>query len=267
MSRSRDEQTDPWAVSDAPVLTPLRKVVRATVPRELKLRLYVRMLETPVLSELYVRGRGRLRLRRIGPNTRLVLEAFPSSGNTFCRQAMLLTNPDIHPDDICSHTHSSRVVQRAVRAGIPCIVVARDPREAVSSSVQRFRGMTVSSALWYYERYYRKLLPLRDSIVVAPFSRVITDFFSVIEQCNQKYGTRFATEQRISNEQVFASIDERARRKQHGRIPERTVSRPSSGRKPAAEFLVGLDGAEREAMDRALDVYRRFIADDTPPTG
>jgi len=264
VSRSDEGQTDPWAVPDAPVLTPLRKLVRASMSRERKLRLYVRMLETPVLSELYVRSRGRLRRRRIGPNTRLVLEAFPSSGNTFCRQAMLLTNPDIHPDDICSHTHSSRVVQRAVRAGIPCIVVARDPRDAVSSAVQRFKGMTASSATWYYERYYGRLLPLRDSIVVAPFSAVITDFVAVIEQCNQKYGTQFATGRRISTEEVFASIDERTRRKQHGRIPELTVSRPSSGRKPAAEFLASLDGVQREAMDRALEVYERFVAGAPP---
>lgn len=84
-----------------------------------------------------------------------MIEAYPSSGNTYCRQALLLANPDLAPDDVCSHTHSPRVVVRAVRAGLPCIVVARDPRDAVSSTVQRFTGIHLDSAFGYYEHYYR----------------------------------------------------------------------------------------------------------------
>lgn len=258
-----DERPEPWAVADAPMLRAARRLVRSAISRDTRFRLYFRMLDTPVVSEIYVFGRGRLRSRRIQPSTRLVIEAFPSSGSTYCRQAFLVANPGLGPDDICSHTHSPRVVQRAVRAGVPCVVVVRDPRDAVSSTVQRFGGIQVASAFAYYEHYYRRLLPLRERCVVAPFTAVIADVSSVIAQCNAKYGVSFetGTETGLSRDVIFQTMEERTRRKFGGDLREASISRPSDSRTTAAEFLADLAPHEVRAMQRALETYRAFIGD------
>lgn len=259
---SKQHVPEPWARQDAPLLAPARRVARAVVPRNVRFDLYFRILETPVLSELYTLGRGRLRHRRVRASTRVVIEGFPSSGNTFARQAFLLANPRVSPDDICSHTHSPRVVVKGVRLGVPCIVLARDPRDAVSSTVQRFTGIHLTSAFSYYERYYRKLLPFRDRFVVAPFTVAISDFPAILEQCNDKYGVDFVNNPRadVSGDAVIKSIEDRSRARHDGSIVEERISRPSSKRLKAAEFLTDLDADEQRARDRALAAYHEFIA-------
>ncbi len=262
MEPSRQGATEPWAGKDVPALAAARRAVQAVFARNTRFRLYFRMLDTPLLSELYVRGRGPLRQRRIQPTTRIVIEAFPSSGNTYCRQAFLLSNPGLAPDDICSHTHSPRIVIRAVKAGLPCIVVARDPRDAVSSTVQRFAGIHLDAAFEYYAHYYRRLIPLKDKFVVAPFTLVVSDFSSIIQQVNDKYGVTFATETGagVSNDMVLEDIERRTRNRHNGNIPEATISRPSSSRKRSEEYLRDITDKERLAMEGALDAYRNFIS-------
>ncbi len=266
MQPSRDKVADPWLGKDVPALAAARRAARAIVSADTRFKLYFRILDTPVLSELYVRGRGRLRHRRVRPQTRIVIEAFPSSGNTYCRQAFLMCNPDVEPNDLCTHTHAPRVVERAVRLGVPCIVVARDPRDAVSSMVQRFSGIHIRSAFDYYDHYYRKLLPLRDEFVVAPFESMIHDFTTAVEACNDKYAVDFTTnaEAGVSSEMVFEDIERRARRKHGGVIREEGISRPSAARRPAAEFLRDMTDGERRAMDRAVETYRAFVGEALP---
>ncbi len=252
---------EPWQAADVPLLNAMRGAMRGLVAEDTRFKAYFRLLDTPLLSELYVQGRGRLRHRRIQSRTRIVVEAYPSSGNTYCRQSLLLSNPHLRPDQICSHTHSPRIVLRAVRAQLPCLVVARDPRDAVSSTVQRFPGVSLETAFNYYEHYYRRIFSLKDHIVLAPFDVVVSDFSSLVEAVNVKFGVDFATEARVgvSRATVFADIDRRGRLKNAGKVREESVSRPSSRRMRSGEFLLGMNDTERRSMERALDSYHRCI--------
>jgi len=261
MAPSPDHVQEPWARSDAPLLAGGRRVAQAVLSRNTRFELYFRMLDTPIISELYTLGRGRLRHRRVKASTRVVMEGFPSSGNTFARQAFLLANPQVHPEDICSHTHAPRVAVKAVGRGLPCIVLARDPRDAVASTVQRFTGIHLLSAFSYYERYYRKLMPIKDRFVVAPFPTLIDDFGSVLRRCSDMYGVDLTgTQTDVSNNDVLQSIETRTLRRHDGRVPEERVSRPSSKRLKADEFLKHITTDEQRALDRALLVFAEFTA-------
>lgn len=224
---------EPWANKDTPALALARRAAGAVLPADLRFRLYFTLLRTPGLSELYVRSRGRLRHRRLQPGTQVVVEAFPSSGSTYCRQALLLANPRLTADAICSHTHSPRVVLRAQRAGVPCLVIARSPRDAVASTVQRFPGVHVHSAFAYYEEYYRRLVPLRERIVLVRFADVVEDFSSVVAQLNTQYGRAFTTprEAGLTTQDVLRDIDDRSARKHGGQQAESKISRPSASRR------------------------------------
>lgn len=259
------QPSEPWQATDVPGLRTGRRLLRAVLSPDVRFRAYFRVVDTPVLSELYVRGRGRLRRRRIQPRTRLVLEAFPSSASTFCRQAMLLANPDLEPDDICSHTHAPRVVQRAVRRGLPCIVVVRDPQDAVSSLVQRFHGVEVETAFAYYTRYYGTLLPLTSAFVVAPFDIVTTDFASVVRACNERYGTTFAAPQEagVSDDEVRADAERRLAVMRNAPPGSSAPPPRRPARQKAADFLADRSEAEDRALQEAVAVYRSFV--DQPP--
>lgn len=252
---------EPWRGKDAPLIRAARQAALFGLSGDARFRLYFKMLNTPGLSELYVRGRGRLRHRRIQAATRIVIEAYPSSGSTYCRQSILLANPALAPNQVCSHTHSPRIVARAVRAGLPCLVIARDPRDAVSSAVQRRPGIHLVSAFRYYERYYRHLVPLKPEIVVAPFESVVQDFSALMAKVNAKYETSFVTEAEagLTQTTIFADIDRRTRLQHGGHIEERKVSRPTTARMRSHEVLAELSDHERRAMEAARLAYGHFI--------
>ena len=257
-----DETPDPYRRQDVPVLAGLRRVARSAISRNQRFKAYFWVLRTPILSELYTAGRGRLRHRRLSPRTRVVVEAFPSSGNTFTADALLLANPRLTRDEVSSHSHGPRVVLRAVRKGIPCIVVARHPRDAVASMVQRFPGVQLDSAFAYYRTFYGRLLPVRERVVVAPFDIVIRDLDSVIRRCNDAYGTSFNTLASIGvdHDTVLQRIEDRQRQR-HGQLIEARIARPSATRKRAAEVLRDLTPHERLAMERAIETYEAFVRD------
>lgn len=262
MTQQPTRAVDPARDSDVPLLGAARRALRAAVPRNTRFKAYFWVLDTPVLSELYVRGRGRLRHRRVRPDTKLVLEAFPSSGSSYCLQALLLCNPGLHPNEICSHTHSPRVVKRGIRVGVPCIVVARHPRDAVSSMVQRFAGVHLDSAFDYYAHYYGSLVPLRHALVVAPFDEVVSDFSAIIERCNERFGTDLVTPAAagVSNQDVWDEIENRQRRRYGGKLREATISRPTASRKKPEEVLRDLTDGQTRAMNRAVAAYVAFVA-------
>src|ERR687894_957930 len=93
------------------------------------------LARTPYLwdAAMWVRPGKRATLAR--PDTALVIEGFLRSGNTFSVAAFELANgPKLH---VGRHLHGAPHVLRAVRLGLPTIVLIRQPRDAVLSSLVR----------------------------------------------------------------------------------------------------------------------------------
>jgi hypothetical protein len=212
---------------------------------------------TPGLHEAYTLARGRLRERRVTPDTPVVIDGFPASANTYSRQAFLVANPAIvNPT---THIHSPRVIIKAAQLGVPCILLIRDPRDAAASLVQRFEGVRLETALRYYSRYYRPLLGVKDDIVVAAFPDVVTDFGSIIRRCNEFYGADFAApDPGAADEVVFRRIEQNARARNAGQVPESKVARPSSSRRSTADVLASLSPSQRHLVDEAVAIWNRF---------
>ena len=95
-----------------------------------------------------------------------------------------------------------------------------------------------------WTRFYARLLPYRDRMVVGEFGRVTSDLGSLIEEMNARFGTAFTpfvhTPENV--ERVFAFIEERA---------TRPAYEPHIGR-----YMSGLETAEE------LDAARRAAAGD-----
>lgn len=146
--------------------------------------------------------------RGVAPDTHLVIEGFPRSGNSFaCRAFWAAQDRQLK---IAHHLHLPSNIIMGVRLGKPALVLIRKPRDAVISfvalNIQAARRInpaeTFSSreVVWllkghtkYWIRFYTKVKRYREQVVFATFEEVTTDFGAVIQRLNDRYGISFST--------------------------------------------------------------------------
>jgi hypothetical protein len=234
-----------------------RAVTRRYLSEDLRFRLYFRVLATPGLSELYVVGRKPLRPSLVTRQTDLVMDGFPRSANTYSRAAF----DQVNRRRVSSHQHSPRAVERGLRLGVPCIVLSRDPRDAVASLLQWMPGVRTASALRYYTYYYTRLMPLRHQLIVASFEQVKNDFGTVIRRCNDHFGSDFVPYERTAENEaaVRSDIERLARATTSGSLCEESVARPSARRLSTDQALGMMGARDIDLLQEALGVWRSFL--------
>jgi len=129
-------------------------------------------------------------LTPVGPETEIVIEGFPRSGNTFAVAAFHEAQLP-HDVQMAHHAHMPAQLLEGVREGLPALLVVRDPEDSVVSLAVRAPEIGVGGALRGWIRFHRPLLPVLDGIVVATFEQVVTDFGAVVERLNARFGTAF----------------------------------------------------------------------------
>ena len=145
--------------------------------------------------------------------TDIVIEGYPRSANGFAVAAFCLAQP--RPVRVGHHTHAPAHVIAAVRRGVPALVLARDPDDAVVEWVGVMPFLSARQALRAYVRFYEPLLPYRDRFVVGTFDQVNGDFGSVIRRVNERFGTSFREFQHT--EEDLRKVDEEIERSRTGR--------------------------------------------------
>lgn len=181
----------------------------------------------------------------------IVIEGFPRSANTFSvvafRQAQGRDVPMAH------HLHVEAQVLKGVRQGLPVIVLIRNPVDAVKSLLVRHPNTGVESAFRRYIHFYEAVDKVRDRVVLASFEAVTSDFGSIIERVNSKYGTSYR--KFVHNEQnihkVYEEIQEINNEFDDGK--ETHVARPSTKRE-LEKFAVTLP-KESAVIDRAVMLF------------
>jgi hypothetical protein len=208
--------------------------------------------------------------RGVTPDTQLVIEGFPRSGNSFARRAFIMAQNDPQiKNDIAHHLHVPAQVVRAARWQIPTLVLIRRPRDAVLSLVIR-DPISVDQALRYYLSFYETVEKYRDAYVLALFDEVTEDFGQVIKRINDKFGTTFSLfrhdEENVSK--VFADMEIHARKKYGETLWERKVQRPSAVRERMKhEIEYDLENPNRKKLiAEAEAVYNRLTNPARPRT-
>lgn len=186
--------------------------------------------------------------------TQLVMEAFPRSGNTFAYAALRSVEPKL---EIAHHLHAPAQLIAAARMGKPALVIVRQPRDAVLSFLLRHPELGTRQALDAWIAFHEKLRPWEDSLVVATFDQVTSDFGRVIARVNGRFGTSLAVFEHTPGNVAacFAAIEARnAKRFGAGAVQESGVARPSAERQR--------NKADTEARwERAVRAVRRARAD------
>ena len=164
----------------------------------------------------------------VGPDTEIVIEGFPRTGNTFAVNAFNFAQP--RPVRVACHVHAPAQLIAGARRRIPAIALVREPEETILSFVIRHSHVPVGQALRGYLRFYESLVRYRDRLVIGSFDEVITDFGAVIRRVNERFGTHFA-EFVHTAENVRACLEQIERdygaREERGEALERIVARPS----------------------------------------
>jgi hypothetical protein len=147
------------------------------------------MLSTPARARCYTLLRPATAQRLVRSDTAIVIEGYPRSANTYAATAFRSANPGVR---YASHLHSPVNVEQGVGNGIPVLVLLRHPVDAVISQLQFHPGLSPRLALRAYVRFYRRVLPLVDDIVLATFETVTSDFGHVVSAVNRRFHTAFA---------------------------------------------------------------------------
>ncbi|MCP5395331.1 MAG: hypothetical protein H6918_01105 [Sphingomonadaceae bacterium] len=143
----------------------------------------------------------------IAPDTQIVIEGYARSANTFSVVAFQEAQPE--EVKIAHHLHVEGQILEGVRRGLPVIALIRRPTDAIRSLKVAFPDDDENRLLRRYVNFYRAVERVRDDVVIAEFSRVTSDFGSIIAEVNAKFGTDFAlfATSDDSVEGVFSSID------------------------------------------------------------
>lgn len=213
------------------------------------------LARTPYLwdAAMHVRPGKRATLAR--SDSGLVIDGFLRSGNTFSVAAFAISNrPGVH---VGRHLHGAPHILRAVRLGLPTIVLIRRPGDAVSSYLVRRPTLTPDDAILEYMDFYRTAWRARDGFVVGLFEDVVNNFGSVIETVNDRFGTSFVPYQATPENEAaaFALVEEMNRLECRGEVVETHVGRPSPQRDQRKAEI-------RTMMQRPRTVQRLREAED-----
>lgn len=184
----------------------------------------------PYLWDVAMLARASKRGTLARRDSAIVIEGFLRSGNTFSVAAFVVANgSQLH---VGRHLHGAPHVLRAVRLGLPTVVLIRHPADAVSSYLVRRPTLTPDDALVEYLDFYRTAWRARHGFVVGLFDEVVADFGSVIATVNERYGTSFVPYRPTVESQAaaFALVEEMNRRECRGHVVETHVGRPSAQR-------------------------------------
>ena len=219
------------------------------------------LARTPYLWDVAMRVRPAKAATLARPDTAIVIEGFLRSGNTFSVAAFQIANgPELH---VGRHLHGAPHVLRAVRLGLPTLVLIRQPRDAVLSYLVRRDTLTPHDAVLEYLDFYRTAWPVRDRFVVGLFDRVTSDFGAVLEQVNARFGTSFRRyDPTPENEaRAFELVEEMNRLETGGQVVESLVGRPSAERSRRKQELEALLDRPRTAarLREADELFRRYV--------
>lgn len=181
--------------------------------------------------------------RLLSPETELVIEGFPRSSNTFALVAFELAQS--RPVKLAHHLHAPAQIIRAVQWQIPSLVVIRNPEDAVLSMIV-FSSFPAKDLLEAYYLFYKSVLPYSHGFVCATFDEITTDYGSIIQKINERFGTNFDVFKHTKEnlDRCFQVIDAKDMR--------------FTGRETVSKTMIARQSPEKEVLK---EKYKNVFAD------
>lgn len=247
---------------DLPLSTRLRFAVRRML-RRAKYGLGHHPALLPVLLRLTPEGTD----KGIDDTTNLVIEGFPRSGNTFAVRGLEHVYGDrLH---IASHAHHPSQITKAVRLGLPCVLVVRRPLDALASYLIAGPHGLPKQVLREYAEYHEEVEPLAPQLLVVTFEEVTTDLPAVARRIRERWGLALEPFRICESDRdaIFERIS-REHARHHPREPvERGAGRPSPQRAALNRRIrdVLLQPEHAAGLARCDAVFARLVEGHHPP--
>lgn len=184
---------------------------------------------------------------RVTAATELVMDGFPSSGNSYSIAALRFACRAEGREEpaVAHHLHNPGQILDGVRRGLPVLLLVREPAAAVASLVSRWPYLGIGQGLRAWSAFHERLWPSTDRMVVADFDDVVGDFGAVTRRVNARFGSRFPVfEHTPENARAIYAPDEEGRRQRRERA--------------AAARAELADPRHAAALERAAGLYRRL---------
>jgi hypothetical protein len=163
------------------------RLARVPGVRRVRHRARIRMSERPAVYLPFARHKYPGPSPRVlDARTEMVLDGYTRSASTFAVYALQLAQE--RPLRLAHHLHAPAQLMAGVRAGLPTLMVIREPRGTVLSQMVREPGVAMRDAIVAYVRFHECLRPYRTGMVVADFETVTHDLGAVIRRVNERFG-------------------------------------------------------------------------------
>lgn len=209
---------------------------------------------------LWVTSRKDLVLTR---DSDLCVEGFPRSANTY--GVLLIEKFAKKPLKIAHHLHIASQIKYAVEWDIPAVLLIREPIEAIPSLILREQGVSIQTAMEWYNSFHTELVPLKEKLAVWKFDELVANPLECLRSLDKKLGLWELEENLTSlkNEEIFKEIDRLDKETKKGQDLGLVNSRPNA-QKGAAKKEV-LDSIYqrkdyRKEMERAQELYQFFTS-------
>lgn len=192
--------------------------------------------------------------RVISDDTEIVIEAAPSSGNSFAVQAFKIAqNREVR---IAHHQHLPFQVIKACQKGIPCLVIIRNPLDVLSSYLSRFylKPESLEAIFWgnlilnYWIRFYNTIFPYKDKFFLCMFDEVTKNYGEVINKLNKFYGTNFEIPNEKHYREAFKILNVRVKPDKNRNIFKQSLKKWISTEK---RFM--------KPLTEALKLYEKYV--------
>ncbi len=196
------------------------------------------------------------------PDTRLVVEGYPRSSNSFAVDMIgEAAIGFVHRSQIAHHTHDVANLQIAQAYGIPKVILIRTPEDAILSFHIYSRAPIPRCAVKYADFYAEALKLMKRNAALIHFRDITGDFSTVIARINA------IGDFNIPEDQDFEVIRTRAlglvRGRASGASQEdavRQVAAPNEQREAIKKTLRGDVRDFLAEHPRAQRVYERVMA-------
>lgn len=185
-------------------------------------------------------------------DTEFVIEGYPRSANTFAVVAFEYSNPRIK---LAHHLHVPAQIIRAAQWKIPILVLIREPKEAVASSIVRNPEQSIERALNSYVSFYKNIQSYSYSYIVGNFEDIVQDYSKVIHQVNHKFGTKFVamTPTGVDKDLIFSKIHNYDRNVLRLGIPSQKKENSKKN------IIQDMEKHNKELLERAIMIYHQFL--------
>jgi len=193
------------------------------------------------------------------PDTDLVIEGYPRSGNTFMHDMIAVLCEGRRRLKIAHHTHAADNLRLASRYGVPGCVLIREPEDAILS-YHIYSANDVEECARRYVAFYESVPALTGPRVVAGFDEVVGDFGPVLAKLNSILARPLPVpaDLEAAAAKALKRAAERAEQT-HGESAGRKGGVPNPEREKVKEAL---RGRVRDFLERTQEIdrlYRRVV--------